>query len=152
MNHRSNIAVVRHIYDLFAAGDRDGMRALLAEDFEWDYFGPSSIPWAGKYRGVAGFDRFFANVAGVIEPIAFEPREFIDAGERVVVLGISRARAVASGACYEARWANVFWLEGGRIKRLFDLYDTASVMTALQAGARTSPAPAPAPRDQGIAS
>lgn len=138
-----NMEVVRRIYDLFAAGDRATMRGLLADDFVWDYFGPRSIPWAGNYRGAAGFDRFFERVAGVIEPIAFEPREFIDAGDAIVVLGISRARAVASGRSYEAQWANVFWLQDGRIKRLFDLYDTASVTAALAAPARNSPSPTP---------
>ncbi|HTN84485.1 MAG TPA: nuclear transport factor 2 family protein [Sorangium sp.] len=128
---------MRRIYDLFSAGDRDGMRALLAEDFEWDYFGPKSIPWAGKYRGAAGFDRFFENVAGVIEPIHFEPREFIDAGDKIVVTGISCARAVASGVSYEAQWVNVFWIEGGRVKRLLDLYETASVLRALEAAPRS---------------
>src|SRR6188474_163445 len=85
MLDRTNVEVVRRIYDLFAAGDQDGMRALLADDFEWEYYGPQSIPWAGKYRGVAGFDQFFANVRGVVEIEHFEPREFIGADERVVV-------------------------------------------------------------------
>lgn len=129
----TNLEVVRRIYEMFAADDEDGMRALLADDFEWEFYGPRSIPWAGKYRGVEGFDAFFANVRGVVEVEHFEPREFISAGDRVVVLGISRARVLGSGAGYEAQWANVFTLENGRITRLLDLYETASVVRALEA-------------------
>lgn len=137
MENQSNVEVVRRIYDLFAAGDEDGMRALLSEDFEWEFYGPRSIPWAGTYRGVAGFDAFFANVRGVVEVEHFEPHEFIASQDRVVVLGISRARVLASGANYEAQWVNVFTLKNGKITRLLDLYETASVVRALSVPART---------------
>lgn len=136
MDCQANIDVVRRIYDLFADGDENGMRSLLADDFEWDFYGPSSIPWAGKYRGVEGFDQFFARVREVVEVEHFEPREFIGADDRVVVLGISRSRVLASGARYEAQWANVFTLRDGRITRLIDLYETASVVRALEAPTR----------------
>jgi ketosteroid isomerase-like protein len=49
-------------------------------------------------------------------------------------LGISRARVLATGARYQTTWANVFSFRDGRICRLLDLYETASVVAALRTG------------------
>jgi ketosteroid isomerase-like protein len=128
----SNVDVVRRVYEHFAAGEIQEIHALLAEDFEWTYYGPDELPWAGTYVGREGVDRFFRIVNDLIEIEHFEPREFIPAGDRVIVLGSSHARVLATGARYETEWANIFTVLDGRICRLLDLYETASVVRALQ--------------------
>ena len=132
----SNVDVVRLVYSRFAANEMARIPELLTDDFEWIYYGPDELPWAGTYVGRAGVDRFFRIVDNLIEIEHFEPREFIDAGERVVVLGGSRARVLATGARYQTEWANIFTLRDGRICRLLDLYETASVVRALRTEAQ----------------
>lgn len=129
----TSTAVARRFFDLFAEGDLETIKAdLLAPDFEWVYHGPESLPWAGVYRGADGFDRFFAIVRELVHVRECTPREFIEAGDRVLVLGHSRTTVLATGARYEAQWMNVFTVRDGRITLFLDLFDTASVVEALQ--------------------
>lgn len=138
MSGQDNVAIVRGLFDLFGSNRIDEMRAAFADDFEWTYHGPAEVPWAGTYRGPGALDRFLAIVRGVIELDRFEATEFLGCGDRVVVLGTSGARVIASGAHYDTPWVNVFTLRDGRVTRLIDLYETASIVKALRA--------APSPR------
>ena len=128
------LELVKDIYRKFASGAREELTELVTEDFEWRYCGPSSIPWAGVYRGPRGVTEFFARVEKTVELERFDPREFIDGSDRVVVIGSSRARVRASGKTYESTWVNVFKTRDGRVSELLDLYDTAEIVRALDAG------------------
>ena len=137
VSHASNMEVARRIYyDLCAAGYPGGIRAPCADDFEWQYLDPPAIPWAASAWGLAGFDQRFTHVAGVSEPLHVEPRELIDS-----------AAPPPGGVAHEAQGANVFWLQDCRSNRLFDLYDTASMVAALTAPQLTSPS-MPRSRDE----
>ncbi|MBT2508658.1 nuclear transport factor 2 family protein [Streptomyces sp. ISL-98] len=128
-----NVDVVRRFFQLFEEGRLEDIESLLSEDFEWIYHGPKSLPWAGTYRGVTGFREFFTVVRGLIEVQECDAYDYLDAGDRVVVLGVSRTRILANDARYEAQWMNVFTVHDGLITRYLDLYDTASVVEALNA-------------------
>ncbi|MCZ4125224.1 nuclear transport factor 2 family protein [Streptomyces sp. H39-S7] len=127
-----NVDVVKTFFHLFSAGRLDEIRKeYLTDDFEWIYHGPASLPWAGVYRGAAGFDRFFEIVHGLLEVRDLEVQEYLDAGDRIVVLGVSHTRILANDATYDAPWMTVFRIRDGRICQYLDLYDTASVVEAL---------------------
>jgi ketosteroid isomerase-like protein len=127
-----NVNVVRAFFRLFSQGQLDDIKKqLLTDDFEWIYHGPPTLPWAGRYLGHDGFDRFFDIVHGLIEVQELEANEYLDAGDSVVVLGVSRTRILANDARYEAHWMNVFRVREGRIAQYLDLYDTGSVIDAL---------------------
>lgn len=128
-----NVAVIRTFFQLFDEDRLEEMKDLLAEDFSWTYHGPKSLPWAGEYEGEAGFDRFFEIVHELIDVEECVAYEYLDAGDDVVVLGYSKTRILANDARYEAQWINIFRLRDGRIARYLDLFDTASVVEALQA-------------------
>ncbi|MEU7062738.1 nuclear transport factor 2 family protein [Streptomyces sp. NPDC053429] len=127
-----NVEVIRLFFRLFEEGRLGDIEPLLAPDFEWVYHGPASLPWAGVYRGVAGFREFFAVVRELIQVQECTAYDYLDAGDRVVVLGVSRTLVLANGARYEAQWMNVFTIRDGLISRYLDLYDTASVVEALE--------------------
>jgi ketosteroid isomerase-like protein len=129
-----NVDVVRAFFRLFSEGRLDDIKKqLLTDDFEWIYHGPAALPWAGVYHGHDGFDRFFEIVRGLIEVQELDAYEYLDAGDSVVVLGVSRTRILANDARYEAHWMNVFRVRDGRIAQYLDLYDTGSVIEALNA-------------------
>lgn len=48
---------------------------------------------------------------------AFEPREFIQAGEHVTVLGWDKTAAVKTQRTFEIEWVHVFTINGGKITR-----------------------------------
>ncbi|OLZ66437.1 hypothetical protein AV521_28500 [Streptomyces sp. IMTB 2501] len=128
---QQNVDVVRRFFQLFDEGRLTDIEALLTDDFEWVYHGPKSLPWAGTYRGVEGFRQFFTIVRDLIQVQECAAYDYLDAGDRVVVLGVSRTRVLANDRRYEAQWMNVFTVRDGLISRYLDLYDTASVVEAL---------------------
>ncbi|MFE2293872.1 nuclear transport factor 2 family protein [Streptomyces sp. NPDC059452] len=137
-----SVEVVRRFFQLFEEGRLADIEPLLAPDFEWVYHGPASLPWAGTYRGVEGFRAFFGIVRELIEVQECDAYDYLDAGDRVVVLGVSRTRVLANDARYEAQWMNVFTVRDGLISRYLDLYDTARVVEALERGPQEgTPAP-----------
>nr|WP_052477671.1 nuclear transport factor 2 family protein [Kibdelosporangium sp. MJ126-NF4]CEL13235.1 Ketosteroid isomerase-related protein [Kibdelosporangium sp. MJ126-NF4]CTQ98926.1 Ketosteroid isomerase-related protein [Kibdelosporangium sp. MJ126-NF4] len=131
----SSAALVRKVFDLFGEARLTEIRDLLSDDFEWTFFGPEELPWADTYLGHEGFDRFFATVAKHIEVEQFDVSEYIEAGDRVVAIGTSSARFLRTDVRYHTNWINVFTVNGGKITRLLDLYETATVVEALRVAA-----------------
>jgi ketosteroid isomerase-like protein len=65
----------------------------------------------------------FASIPEVEDVLAFEPREFIPAGDKVAVLGWERSQA-RSGKVFESEWVHIFTVRDGRIVRFWGMYDT----------------------------
>jgi ketosteroid isomerase-like protein len=47
----------------------------------------------------------------------FDPREIIDLGDRVLLLGRMAGSGLSSGAAFESEWANLLTLSAGRVVR-----------------------------------
>lgn len=79
----------------FEALERGGVEAFLEFiDPEFETTTPSELTVEpATYRGREGLRRYFESFYEIMEEVRFEPEEFIDAGEQVVV----PARLVARG-------------------------------------------------------
>ena len=82
------------------------------------------------YCGREGADQFNAEWAGAWDDWELEPEDYIDAGERVVVIINQRGRSKGSGIPLEMRFAQVWTFQDGRTIRM-EMY--ASVDEALEA-------------------
>ncbi|HEY1216004.1 MAG TPA: nuclear transport factor 2 family protein [Bryobacteraceae bacterium] len=56
----------------------------------------------------------------------FEPREFIEAGDHVTVLGWEKSTALDTGKTFESEWVHVFTVQGGKITRWRGFFNTAA--------------------------
>ncbi|PWU02178.1 MAG: ketosteroid isomerase [Terriglobia bacterium] len=130
MSEQGNIQIVQEAYSAFSRGDIPGLLATLTEDVTWTMPGEPEIPFAGKRSGKAGAAEFFRRLNESDEVLNFEPREFFANGDKVVVLGLYRARARATGKIVENDWAHVFGLRSGKISSWIEYCDTASVASA----------------------
>jgi uncharacterized protein len=74
--------------------------------------------------------RFFKELAGDGEITVFEPREFIEADDRGVVLGFVRVTLSATGKTFESEWAHVFTVKDGLVTRWVEFFDTAARVAA----------------------
>lgn len=103
-----NVEVVRRIHAQWAAGRSAG--ELIDPDIE--YVNPPYAVEAGVKRG----RRTLAAIRDVYPDFRFEPEEFRDVGEEVVVIGIGRGTG-ASGV--EAQWRQgyVWTVRDGRAVR-----------------------------------
>jgi ketosteroid isomerase-like protein len=77
---------------------------------------------AGEYRGHDGFRRWLEDWSSPWSEFSMDPEEFIDAGERVVVVLRMRATGRGSGLAVERQDAIVFELRDGMVVRI-DYYN-----------------------------
>lgn len=86
----------------------------LAPDFEWHQFREAVEP--GTRRG-AGVREALRKLFEVYEDFRFEATEFIDAGDKVVVVGRSRGVAKGSGLKLDMEASIVWTLRDGKLVR-----------------------------------
>jgi ketosteroid isomerase-like protein len=122
---QENVELVREGYKHFAATGE----TRAHPDLVWDV---SNLGWPDQqlYSGPEGADEFNGQWAAAWDDWELEPVEFLDAGERVVVIVVQRGRSKASGVPVEMRFAQVWTLRDGQGIRM-DLY--ASGEDALKA-------------------
>ncbi|MFP4592549.1 nuclear transport factor 2 family protein [uncultured Ralstonia sp.] len=122
----SPLAIVQEVYQAFGRGDIPALLDLLADEVDWKFVGSPRIPYSGLRRNAQEVARFFEEVAQADDIHVFEPREFIDAGESVVVLGFERSTARVEGTTFESEWVHVFTVRHGKVTRWRGFYDTAA--------------------------
>ena len=122
----SPLAIVQEVYQAFGRGDIPALLDLLADEVDWKFVGSPRIPYSGLRRNAQEVARFFEEVAQADDIHVFEPREFIDAGESVVVLGFERYTARVEGTTFESEWVHVFTVRHGKVTRWRGFYDTAA--------------------------
>ena len=109
------LSVVQQAYEAFRRQDICALLELIGEEVDWDFIGPSSLPYTGRRRNRQQMLDFFAAVQRAEEFHAFEPREFIEAGEHVTVLGWLSATTRDAQRKYEGEWVHVFTVNDGKI-------------------------------------
>lgn len=129
----SNSDLIRSLYAAFGRGDVKTILDSLDPTIEWVSNGDGKIiPWGGRRGGVSGAASFFQSLADNLEFEAFEPREFFEDGETVIVVGRTRAR-VRNGGVFDSDWTHIFSLKNGKLLRFREFYDTKSIADALAA-------------------
>jgi ketosteroid isomerase-like protein len=103
-----NVAVVRAIYEAWE--QRASVEHLVAPDLE--YVNPPYAVEGGTVRD----RRALGRVLDVYADFRIEDKQFIDAGDDVVVIGVARGTG-ASGVPIELRQGYVWTIEAGRAVR-----------------------------------
>jgi len=77
---------------------------------------------AGEYRGHAGFRRWFEDFGAAWSEFSLVPRDYIDAGERVIAIFTMRATGAGSGITVEREDAMVCEMRALNVVRI-DYYN-----------------------------
>ena len=110
----TNVDVIRAAIEAFNAGDLDTMLALADPELEWrPAFGGATLG-ATEYRGHEGFREYWAAAEEIWEAFRFEPEEFIEAGDEVVVIGHGSGRARGSGIAIDQPLAMLWRVRAGK--------------------------------------
>lgn len=117
---------VRKVYDAFGRGDVPAILGLIADDVDWEFVGSPGLPYAGRRRTKQEVGQFFADVGRADDVQVFEPREYIEMGDHVTVLGWEKSRALDSGKSFESEWIHLFTLKGGKVARWRGFFNTAA--------------------------
>ena len=126
--------------DFFAAiggGDREGLLALVAEDFEWIIPG-EDWPLAGTHRGHAGLTSLLQKVSETVET-STEPREFVAQGDRVLVVGFATGRIKATNRTFEDHWVFAITVRDGKVTNIREYIDTQALARASEMDASPRP-------------
>ena len=132
---QENVEIVRSGYELFAAGDLEGVAALFSTNAELADAGGLGIAGTavGTRQGPEGFLRATAEVLEAFDDYRVEAEGFIDAGDAVAVPVRISGRGRASGATQEVRLAHLWVLRNGNVIR-GEVYRTTE--EALEAAGR----------------
>ena len=116
---QENVEIIRRGYELYAAGDLEGVAALFSADAEVaDTAGLGTSELApGTRRGPEGFVRVIEEARESFEDFRTEPEDFIDAGDVVVVPARISGRGRTSGATQEAHLVHLWALRDGKVIR-----------------------------------
>jgi ketosteroid isomerase-like protein len=130
----SNTEVVQNAYAAFARGDMQALLGCFADDILWNavYGTGPHVPTSGVRQGKAAVAEFFKQVAANVNFSAFEPQEFVAAGDKVVALGHYTA-TTPIGKSFDADFAMVFTLRHGKIARFQEFSDSAGINAAYAA-------------------
>lgn len=119
---RENVEIVKQFTALFEAGDRDSWRTYFDPDAIWDT-SASQMLMSGVYEGHEGIERFFVDWLAVWEDYGLEHREYIDAGDSVVVVFRQHGRGRGSGVETERDFFGVYELRRDKVTR-FHMYES----------------------------
>jgi ketosteroid isomerase-like protein len=125
-----NIELVRAGFEALSEGGVEALLAFIHPEFEVT----TSANLASEpdtYRGHEGLRRYFDSFYEAMDEIRFEPREFREAGGRVIVPVTLTARGRTSGIEASQEFVMVWWLRDGQAIRV-DTY--ATVDEALASG------------------
>lgn len=111
-----NVEIARGGYDAFSRGDIDAVLSMMDPDIVWQEPDVEGIPAGGTHHGrEAVAENVFGRVSEDWDEFQVVPEEFLDAGDRVVVLGLFQGKerrpagrstlpSPTSGLCARGRW------------------------------------------------
>ena len=105
MSEQENTKLVQQVYANFKSGDIQSLLALVADDIQWQLPEIDNVPYAGKRQGRQQVAQFFASVGDAQDVLAFEPRDFIAQGGKVVEFQEYTDTAAAVAAYQQAHSA-----------------------------------------------
>ena len=112
----ANAALVREIYERFRGGDLDG--ALALHDPSVEVYDRPEIPDPQVYRGREGVVAALQVSQDEFEGLDLVPEEFIDVGDRVVVVFRFRGEGRESGVPIDERLVHVWTIRNGKAVRM----------------------------------
>jgi len=127
----TNLEIVKGIYEAFVRGDIPAVLAVFAPDIE--YTEAKGFPTGGTYHGPEAIvESVFKRLGKEWRGFKAIPEEFLSTGDAVVVLGTYSGTYKATGKSFQAPFAHVWWLRGGKATHFRQYTDTLLVNEAVK--------------------
>jgi ketosteroid isomerase-like protein len=127
----ADVEIVKQLLERMSRRGVDFALELVSESFSVEIPGELSAE-PDTYQGHAGARRYFEGFDGLIDDVRFEPLEFFDEGEAVLVCLTLSGRGAASGIEVQQYAAVRVWLEDGKVVRMQPFADLDSARAALR--------------------
>ena len=122
---QENVELVRDVYAAFAAGDVPAVLGAMSPEIVWHE--AENFPYADRnpYLGPeAVLTGVFGRIATDWDGFAAVPKEMLDAGDTVIVLGRYKGTYRETGRTLDAQLAHVWRVADGRIVGFQQYTDT----------------------------
>ena len=137
MSTEKNVQIVKDFFAAIGRSDKEGLLALVAEDFEWIIPG-EDWPLAGTRHGHAGLADLLETASKSIET-STETQEFVAQGDRVFVVGVATGKIKATNKTFKDDWVFAITVKNGKLTKLREYIDTQALARAAQ---KDAPGPA----------
>jgi ketosteroid isomerase-like protein len=130
---QENVTFVQGLYKAFKQGDIPAFLAAMDPNIEWDEPQAPGYPAGGLHQGPqAVANGVFSTVPTYYEEFAAVPQDFVDAGDRVIVLGEFRGKGKAQGTPFVSPFVHIFTVHNGKLTRLQNYTDTGTMAAAIR--------------------
>jgi ketosteroid isomerase-like protein len=131
-----NVEALRWLYAEWAKGNLWALRDVAHPDIEWEWAEEMASLYGGPrtYRGLEEIGAATLEWLAVWDSYWMTADEFIEVGDRVVVLMRLHARAAATETVLEQRVAGVWTMRDGKAVRVRYYMDRADALAAVGAG------------------
>ena len=120
---------MRKGYEAWNAGDRSWVLEHMSEDVEW--VTPPEDPEPGRYHGFQGVEAFWNQWRAAVGQLHFEPTEFIDAGEHVIVSARRSGIGEHSRLEVSDTVVQVYTFDGVKCVRVQEFYDKPEALRSV---------------------
>ena len=122
---QENVAVVRGLYEAFGRGDVPAVLGQMDQGIEWNeaenFIYADRNPYMGPQAVLEGV---FIRLGSEWEGFTVTPEEWLDAGDRIVVLGTYSGTHKATGRQVRAQFAHIWSVREGSVVRFQQYTDT----------------------------
>jgi uncharacterized protein len=108
---QSDIETLRLCYEAASRRDWNGAFRNMHPEIEW------TTERMGSYHGHEELRRLFEDTVAPFEEVTYEPEEFFDRGDQVVVFVHFRARPAGTQAVIENRVGHLWTMRNGKVVR-----------------------------------
>ena len=126
---QENVEIIKRGYEAWKRGDMASVFDGYAPEVE--YWDRADDPGATVHRGRDAVAAAYAELAESYAEFQIEPREFIDAGDFVVVPVRVAVRGRASGAAAEGDQVFVYRVGAGKVTEVREYRDKAEALEAV---------------------
>ena len=127
MSTQENVQIVKDFFAAMGRGDKRGLLALVAKDFEWIIPG-EDWPLAGTFRGHAGLADLLQK-SEMLET-STKPLEFVAQGDRVLVIGFAKGKIIATNKTFKDHWVFAITVRNGKLTNIREYIDTQALARA----------------------
>ncbi len=125
----NHVQTVKDFFATMRSGDTAAMLALSAEDLEWIIPG-EGWPLAGTHRGHAGLTALLQKASETLETSYPKPFEFVEQGDRVLVIGFATGKILATNKTFEDDWVFTITVQNGKLQNIREYIDTQALAQA----------------------
>ena len=127
---KTALEVAKEMYAALLDGDFPKVHDMLHDDCVVEFFGPNTIPYAGRFVGKEVAKKFFSHVENDVLIHTFTQEEFIASETQVAVYGHLCLTAKVTGRKYDTKYVHIIDVKDEKWVRFRDFADTATVAHA----------------------